>query len=145
MSEQASQRSLELFKSGYFCAESVLLAIAENQGIQSDLIPKIATGFCSGNSRTGGMCGAVSGAIMGINLVAGRSSPSESIEPSYTLTQKMITQFERQYGSVNCRQLIGCDLATETGQQYFMENHLMERCFQYAEGATRMAISLIAE
>ena len=145
MSEQASQRSLELFKSGYFCAESVLLAIAENQGIQSDLIPKIATGFCSGVSRTGSMCGAVSGAIMGINLVAGRSSPSQSIEFSYTLTQKLISRFERQYGSVNCRQLIGCDLATDEGQRYFLENHLMERCFQYAEDATRIAISLIAE
>jgi C_GCAxxG_C_C family probable redox protein len=145
MCELASQRSLELFKSGYFCSESVLLAIAENLGIQSDLFPKIATGFCSGISRTGGMCGAVSGAIMGINLVAGRNSPSESIEPSYTLTQKLISDFERQYGSVYCRQLIGCDLTTETGQQYFMENHLMERCLQYAEGATRMAISLIAE
>lgn len=145
MSEQASQRSLELFKSGYFCAESVLSAIAENQGIQSDLIPKIATGFCSGISRTGGMCGAVSGAIMGISLATGRISPSESIEPSYTLTQKLISQFEREYGSVNCRQLIGCDLFTETGQQYFMKNHLMERCLQYAQGATRMAISLIAE
>jgi hypothetical protein len=26
-----------------------------------------------------------------------------------------------------------------------LENHLMERCLQYAEDATRMAISLIAE
>jgi C_GCAxxG_C_C family probable redox protein len=145
MNEQASQRSLELFRSGYFCAESVLLAIAEDQGIQSDLIPKIATGFCSGISRTGGMCGAVSGAIMGINLGAGRSSPSESMEFSYTLTQKMINHFESQYGSVNCRQLIGCDLATEQGQRYFLENHLMERCLQYAEDATRIAISLLGE
>jgi len=145
MSEQASQRSLELFKSGYFCAESVLMAIAENQGIQSDLIPKIATGFCSGISRTGGMCGAVSGAIMGINLIAGRSSPSESIEFSYTLTQKMISLFEKQYGSVNCRQLIGCDLATEAGQRTFLENNLMERCHQYAVDATRMALSLMPE
>ncbi len=145
MSEQASQRSVELFKSGYFCAESVLSAIAENQGIQSELIPKIATGFCSGIARTGGMCGAVSGALMGINLAAGRSSPSESIEPSYTLTQKLISQFERQFGSVNCRELIGCDLATEEGQRTFMENNLMERCHQYAGEATRMAISLIAE
>ena len=77
MCEQAPQRSLELFRSGYFCAESVLQAIAENQDIQSDLIPKIATGFCSGISRTGGMCGAVSGGIMGIGLVAGRNSPAE--------------------------------------------------------------------
>jgi C_GCAxxG_C_C family probable redox protein len=145
MNEQAPQRSRELFQSGYFCAESVLSAIAENQGIHSDLIPRIASGFCSGISRTGSMCGAVSGAIMGINLVAGRSSPSESIEPSYTLAQKLIGQFEKQFGSVNCRQLIGCDLSTEEGQRYFQDNNLMEHCLQYAEEATRMAISLTGE
>ena len=145
MSELAPQRSLELFRSGFFCAESVLLAIAESQGIHSDLIPRIATGFCSGISRTGGMCGAVNGAIMGINLVAGRNSPGESLELSYTLTQKLIFQFERQFGSVNCCQLIDCDLATEAGQRYFMENRLTESCLQFAESATSMAVSLIAE
>jgi C_GCAxxG_C_C family probable redox protein len=145
MNEQAPQRSRELFQSGFFCAESVLLAIAESKGIQSDLIPRIATGFCSGISRTDGMCGAVSGAIMGINLVAGRNSPAESLEVSYALIQKLISRFESHYGSVNCRQLIGCDLATEAGQSYFMENHLMDSCLQYAEGATSMALSLIAE
>jgi C_GCAxxG_C_C family probable redox protein len=145
MNKQATHRSLELFKAGYFCAESVLLAITESRGIQSDLIPKIATGFCSGIARTGGMCGAVSGAIMGINLVAGRSSPAESLEPSYTLTQKLISQFEKQFGSANCRQLMGCDLATEAGQRTFLENNLMERCHQYAVEATRMAVSLMAE
>jgi C_GCAxxG_C_C family probable redox protein len=143
MSELASQRSLDLFRSGLFCAESVLQAIAERLGIQSELIPRIATGFCSGISRTGGMCGAVSGGIMGIGLVAGRNSPNEPLEPAYTLAQKLISAFEEQYGSVNCRQLIGCDLATESGQRYFMENNLMEHCLQYAEGATRLAISLI--
>jgi C_GCAxxG_C_C family probable redox protein len=143
MSEQATQRSLDLFRSGFFCAESVLLAIAESRGIQSDLIPRIATGFCSGISRIGGLCGAVSGAIMGINLVAGRNSPSESVELSYTLTQELLSRFERQHGSVICRELIACDLATEAGQRYFMENHLMERCLQYAADATSIAVSLI--
>jgi C_GCAxxG_C_C family probable redox protein len=145
MSEQAPQRSLELFQSGFFCAESVLQAIAESQGIQSDLIPRIATGLCSGISRTGGICGAVTGAIMGINLVTGRNSPAESIEVNYTLIQELISRFEKQYGSVNCRQLIGCDLATEAGQQYFMENNLMESCLKYAEDATNIAVSLLAE
>jgi C_GCAxxG_C_C family probable redox protein len=145
MSEQAPQRSLELFRSGFFCAESVLLAVAESQGIHSDWIPKIATGFCSGVARTGGMCGALSGAIMGINLVAGRNSPAESIEVSYALVQKLINRFEKQFGSVNCRQLIGCDLATKSGEQYFVENRLIIQCHQYAEEATRIAISLIHE
>jgi C_GCAxxG_C_C family probable redox protein len=145
MNEKASQRSVELFKSGFFCAESVLQALAESQGIQSDLIPRIATGFCSGISRTGGICGAVSGAIMGINLVAGRNSPTDSIEVSYTLTQELISRFEMQYGSINCRQLIGCDLATDEGQRYFMENQLMDQCLKYAEGATSIAVSLVSE
>ena len=145
MSEQAPQRSVELFKSGFFCAESVLQAIAESQGVRSDLIPRIATGFCSGISRSGGMCGALSGAIMGINLVTGRNSPTESFEVNYALVQKLIVRFENQFGSVNCRQLLGCDLATEAGQRYFMENHLMESCLQYAEGATSIALALIAE
>src|SRR5512140_1205496 len=145
MSEQGARRSVELFQSGFFCAESVLLAIAESQGIHSDLIPKIATGFCSGISRTGGLCGAVSGAIMGLNLVAGRNSPAESLEPCYALTQKLISRFESQHGSVNCRQLIGCDLATEAGQRYFMENQLMESCLQYAADATSLALALIDE
>ena len=145
MREQAPQRSQELFKSGYFCAESVLLAISENQGIHSDLIPRIASGFCSGISRTGGMCGAVSGAMMGINLVAGRNSPTDSLETSYSLTQKLIDQFVGQFGSINCRQLIGCDLATEAGLRYFMENNLMERCLQCAADATSIAVSLIDE
>ncbi len=145
MSEQASQRSLELFRSGFFCAESVLFAIAESLSIQSELIPKIATGFCSGISRTSGICGAVCGAIMGINLVTGRNSPAESMEYNFILTQKLINLFEKQFGSVNCRQLIGCDLATEEGQRYFMETNLMERCYQYAAGATSIATSLIAK
>jgi C_GCAxxG_C_C family probable redox protein len=145
MSEQVSRRSQELFDSGFYCAESVLLAMAESKGIQSDLIPGIATGFCSGVSRTGGMCGAVSGAIMGIGLAAGRSSPAVSVDSSYSLTQELIGRFEKQHGSVNCRQLIGCDLATEEGQRLFERNHLIERCQQYVGDAARMAMSLLAE
>ena len=145
MNEQAPQRSRELFQSGFYCAESVLLAIAESEGIHSDIIPRIATGFCSGIARTGGMCGALSGAIMGIGLVTGRNSPAESFEGNYALVQKLIDRFEEQYGSVNCRKLLGCDLATEVGQHYFMEHNLMESCLQYAEGATRITLALIAE
>lgn len=145
MTETAPQRSVELFKSGYCCAESVLLAMAERQGIQSDLIPRIASGFCSGISRTGGMCGALSGAVMSINLATGRNFPAESNEFNYSLTRRLIDQFEDRCGNSDCPQLLGCDLATEAGQRHFKENHLIERCWQYVEIATRIAASLIDE
>ena len=89
--------------------------MAEHQGIHSDLIPRIATGLCSGIARTGGMCGAVSGAILGIGLGVGRDSSTGSVEVCYALTQELVSRFENQFGTTNCRQLLGCDLATEAG------------------------------
>jgi C_GCAxxG_C_C family probable redox protein len=145
MTGPVPQRSLDLFESGYYCAESVLLSIAESRGIQSDWIPRIATGFCSGVARTGGMCGAVSGAIMAISLAAGRDAPSESMESCYALIRQLVTRFERQHGSANCLVLTGCDLATPQGQQSFIENQVMTRCNQYVMTAAGLAESLISQ
>ena len=83
MHEQAARASRGHFESGYYCAESVLLSVAEYKGVRSDLIPKIATGFCSGISRSSGMCGAVGGAVMAVSLFTGRQSPGESVGPCY--------------------------------------------------------------
>ena len=145
MIDSVSRRSGELFESGFYCAESVLLAITESKGISSDLIPRIATGFCGGISRTCGMCGAVSGAVMAINLFTGRNSPSESVMASYNAVRKLLEMFESRFGSTNCRQLIGCDLGTEEGQDFFKSNNLLQQCRRYTEEATGMAMLVIEE
>ena len=54
-------------------------------------------------------------------------------------------RFEEQFGTTNCRVLLGCDLGTTEGQQTFRDNHLIEQCFGYAEGATRIALSLLED
>jgi C_GCAxxG_C_C family probable redox protein len=145
VNKQAEKRSRELFHSGFYCAESVLMAIAESRHLQSDLIPRIATGFCSGMARTGGQCGAVSGAIMAINLFKGRQSPTESVEDNYALVRELMEKFAEGFGSTNCRMLLDCDLDTPEGQQTFRANQLIERCYDYAEGATWIAVSLLEE
>jgi C_GCAxxG_C_C family probable redox protein len=143
--DKASQRSGEIFESGLYCAESVLLAVCETYGIQSDLIPKIATGFCGGMSRTCGMCGAVSGAIMALSLFTGRSKPDESVMESYTAAQKLMRMFSGSFGSTNCRDLTGVDLGADEGQKKFKEDKIIERCKGYTIEATRMATTLIEE
>jgi C_GCAxxG_C_C family probable redox protein len=145
MNERIPAKSKRLFASGYYCAESVLLAMAESHGIQSDLIPCIASGFCSGMARTGGPCGAVSGAMMGISLIVGRRSSAEGIDRNYTLIRELIRRFEEQFGSANCGTLLGCDLGTPEGLQAFQTNQLRKRCADYVEAATRIAISLLEE
>jgi len=145
MTENVSQKSKELFQSGYYCAESVLLTIAEEKGIESDLIPKIATGFCSGMARTGGMCGAVSGAMLALNLVNGRSTPGESIEENYVGIRELLNSFEEKFGSINCMELVECDLGTEEGQKSYEENNRFVQCLEYVGEATRMAFEKIGK
>jgi C_GCAxxG_C_C family probable redox protein len=143
VSESPPQRSKELFNSGYYCAESVLLAIAENQGIHSDLIPKIATGFCSGISRSRGLCGAVSGAILSIGLYLGRNSADESVDRTYCAVQELLRLFENKFGSLNCEELIDCDLGTEEGQFKYRSENLEEQCIRFTQEATSIALLLI--
>ncbi len=144
MTERTIQRSRALFDSGFYCAESVLMAVAEMRGVDSDLIPRIATGLCSGLARTGGLCGALSGAILALGLVAGRDSADESIEPVYRAVRQVIAQFEDAYGATTCGELTGCDLATDEGQRRFRETRQCERCADYVGEAARFALEALA-
>jgi C_GCAxxG_C_C family probable redox protein len=121
----------------------VLLSVAESKNIHSEIIPKISTGFCGGLARTCGICGAVSGAIMSINLFYGRNLPNEPYDKSYVPVQKMINTFENKFGSTNCKVLIGVDLGTEEGLKKFLSENKVEQCKNFTEEATRMAMSII--
>lgn len=135
----------EFFVSGLFCAESVVLALAKAQGVESDLLPKVATAFCSGMARTCGPCGALTGAIMGVSLGLGRSDASGTVQPSYTATQRLIQEFEQEFGARDCHVLLGCDLNTPEGQAIFRENRLGERCAKYTSKATEIAARIVSE
>ena len=137
------QKSKEYFESGFCCAESVLLAVSENYGIKSELIPRIATGFCGGISRTSGMCGAVSGAILVLNLFYGRQSPDESRESNYDVVRQLMTLFENKFSSTNCFDLTGCRLDTDEGLKKFEENNVMKQCASYVEEAARITVEII--
>lgn len=136
----------ESFASGLFCAESVVLAIAKAQGVDSELLPKAATAFCSGMSRTCGICGALAGAIIGVSLSFGRSTAKDSIQPAYIATQQLICAFEKEFGSRDCKALLGgCDLGTPEGQAIFKEQKLGQRCLQITGKAAEIAASVIVQ
>ena len=117
--------------------------MAESKNIQSDLIPKIASGFCGGIARKGQICGAVSGGILAINIFSGRNKPDESIEPCFEAVNRLINLFEKKFKTIYCYDLIGCDLGTKAGQKYFKKNKIIEQCYKYTQEATALALSEI--
>lgn len=140
---QVAMRCEELFRKGLFCAESVLQAVAESQNIKNELIPRIATGLCSGIARTGGLCGAAGGAILAINMICGRNDANSTVESNYEVVRDFMETFEAQFSSTNCYELLGCRLDTPEGQAFFKENGLWGKCLEYTREAGRLAISSI--
>ena len=120
-----------------------MLAVAGYHNIQSDLIPRLATGFCAGMARTGRTCGAVSGGIMAIGLSLGRSSPDESNDPCYPAVQAFLNGFITQFGSLSCQDLTGVNLGTPEGQAAFWASDQITRCTDYVTHATRLVVEIV--
>ena len=135
--------SIAYFDAGFGCAEAVLKAVAEYKGVESELIPRIATGFCGGMARTGGMCGAVTGGVLALNLLYGRDDAEQDKEANYKAIQEFIAIFRERYNEVNCPGLTGVDLGTKEGQQAFKERNLHPRCAGFVGEATRMVLETV--
>jgi C_GCAxxG_C_C family probable redox protein len=121
----------------------VLLAVAEHKGIQNELIPRLATGFCSGMARTGGMCGAVSGGILAIGLYLGRTTPADGIDPCYEAVHEFLEDFTAHYNSISCLELTGVHLGTPEGQAAFVEKGKISECTNYVGEAARMVVEIV--
>jgi C_GCAxxG_C_C family probable redox protein len=117
--KSATEYALELFRSGYNCAESTLLAIAKTMGIACHDIPKMASGFGAGLGRHGEVCGAVSGAVMAIGFLHGRKENPDaaSKEKIYAIVKDFVFTFEEEFKCVRCKDITGCDMLTEEGMQ----------------------------
>lgn len=144
--DDVRQSAENLWSSGFYCAESVLLAVTRAEGLDSPLLPAVASAFCSGQARTCGPCGALSGALMAVGAVLGRRSEKDAMDAVYAAAGQLIEKFEGEFGSRDCRTLLdGCDLGTPEGQVMFRERGFMERCRNFTGRAAEMARETIAE
>jgi C_GCAxxG_C_C family probable redox protein len=112
--EALAQKAVQRFEGGFNCAQSVLLTLYEHlepEG-KSELIPKIAAGFGGGIGRCGSVCGALTGSIMAVGIkYAPNEEGAEKRAKAYANARALYQQFEKQQGTVFCRDLIKYDLS----------------------------------
>ncbi|MCK4443352.1 MAG: C_GCAxxG_C_C family protein [Thermoplasmata archaeon] len=123
----------ELFKKGFNCAEALSSAVAEDCHIESRAIPHIATPFGAGMGGKGNACGCLTGGIMGIGLMYGRSDPTDNERKklAYEKTKLFYDKFVERFGSTNCIDLCGADISTEEGLKRFHDEGLREKCGKF--------------
>ena len=139
----AAAEALACWKGGLFCAESVALTLARRQGIETSVLPAMASGFCGGMGHTAGPCGAVTGAVMGLGLAFGRTGPEQTTARVYAAVGALVAEFRKEFGATTCAELVGCDLGTPEGQQTFRDNNLRERCAVFSARAAAIADALV--
>ena len=134
---EAGKTAFEYHKSGFHCAEAVLKAITEIYGNGSSRdIPKIATGFGGGIGRTKQeICGAITGGVMAIGFLSGRSEPGADWTEASEMAAKLKRRFVQEHGTTNC----GALLATFGPQENMM------RCKQLSGEVAGMLADILDE
>jgi C_GCAxxG_C_C family probable redox protein len=100
-------------KKGFTCSSSVFSTFSGDMGLDADTARKLSCGFGAGISKTGNICGAVSGAIMVIGLKYGKALPGDdaATDATRTCVRTFIDEFTARHGSVNCTDLLGYNLS----------------------------------
>jgi C_GCAxxG_C_C family probable redox protein len=119
-------------------------AVAAQQEIGSDLIPAVATAFCSGLAETGSQCGALSGGILALSMVQGRRSNGDNRELVYTNTRRLMDHFDRTFKARTCPDLIHIQLGTPAASEEYAARGLSSQCEQYIREVTKRTIELLA-
>jgi len=130
----------------FLCSEAVLWALARALEIDSELIPKIATGFGAGMGRTSHVCGAAAGAVMGLGLRFGRSEIEELPEGRrpYWYATEFMERFREMRGATTCAGLTGLNLSEPGAIDAYNERDLWETlCRDLIGEATALAYDIL--
>lgn len=116
------ERARKNFSRGFNCAECVMEAVLEHAdtGLSKDSL-KLATGFGGGVGLYGDTCGALTGAVMAVGAVHGRSELPEGDDRKtvakeaskqlygkpglYRLFNQLPNMMKEKYGNTLCREI----------------------------------------
>jgi C_GCAxxG_C_C family probable redox protein len=135
------EEALSSFREDYNCAQSIFGTFAPYYGLDRDISLKIATGFGGGMGRSGRTCGAVTGAYMAIGLKNGMGleKDTEAKDKTYQIVSEFSNLFQKKNGSMICKEILGCDINSPEGMDYFSQNELLEKkCFECVKSAAEI-------
>ena len=138
------EKALTIFRSGYNCAQSVLVAFQDDKGTETESAMTLAAGFGGGMGRLQQTCGALTGAFMAIGQHCKKQFETNDLikEKSRALIQNVHKKFVNIHKASDCKSLLNLDLNTEEGQKRMKEENLS---MQVCEQCVMNAVALLEE
>jgi C_GCAxxG_C_C family probable redox protein len=102
-----TKKAVDYAERGYMCSESIVMAFADELGLEPDIAAKISGGFAGGMAQ-GKTCGAVTGAIMviGLKYGAGLVRDQYSKDMCFQITQEFSHCFLSRRKSLECAEIL---------------------------------------
>lgn len=144
----AGELASNTFCSGFNCAQSVLFAFARQFQLDQSTALKLGAAFGGGMGRTAGVCGAVSGALMALGLKFGgtTATDAQSKARSYAKAEQLIKAFEARFGSIQCRDILACDISTPKGLKKAQDEKLFQSlCPDFVRVAAQICEQLLKD
>ena len=110
-------------------------------------LPQLASGFGGGIGLKGSICGALTGAVMAIGMKMGRTDPKDraTLQKGYDKCQQFWGQFEREFGNINCFNIVGVHLDNKEDRQKWLAAGGREKCADLVEKTARMLCDSLNE
>ena len=102
LAREKGERAEELFRSGYGCAQAVLLAFEKESGLNKEQLIKLGSPFGGGMGRMRLTCGAVTAAVMLSGLLCSNGNRAED----YERVQSIAAELTKINGSIICAELL---------------------------------------
>ena len=138
------------FQEGHNCAQAVLRAVAEAEGLTcSQCIPGVALAMGGGIGHAGKACGAITGAAMALGLAVDRfvSGPMPAKKPvAYRLAGDLVNRFAARFGAADCEAILGFSWGEPGAMDRFRREGFMQtKCTPCVRWAAEEAARLVAE
>jgi C_GCAxxG_C_C family probable redox protein len=140
-----SEKAKEYFSTGYNCAQAVLRTVLEEKGLYFEQVPIVAAGFGGGISRRGEMCGALTGAVMAIGMLAYQTEKDVSKHKALTYKKvaEMLEKFNEFHGTPVCNELVGIDMTDAEARKKANEEGIFSTiCPKFVETAVNIVLEL---
>ena len=156
--DRVEKRAYELIDKYHGCAQCSLLAIQEVCHLKDDLMAKAAIGLSGGVGSMGSVCGALTGSALALGIKYGRDISAlkglaeKAIEIEYAALEpvaKLAKWFEREFGSIICRDIRKSFMGTELIRQIPWQKQWMEelgihqRCVNIVAKTARRATAIL--
>jgi len=123
-------KALQMFRSGYNCAQVVLITYCEKYGLDYGTALKLADGLAHGMKRVE-VCGTASGAVLVLGLKYGDTLPKEKNleKPAHEKIAAFMLEFQKRNKHLRCEDILGYDVTTPEGMaEHARGNYKETKC-----------------